>query len=115
MQLGEEASGKDVVAHEETAVELRLCKICLESKPLNCFPLDLKTMRPKGCFCTPCGAGVESLQRVLRQKWGSSYKDKYAQFRKNHDQWRSTALSFSKDPQNQKKRGLKLTEDKVEE
>eukprot|EP00971_Amphidinium_carterae_P055913 1102770-Amphidinium_carterae.1 len=56
--------------------------------------------------------GQEDLQVVLA--WAELLgKAKYLEFKKCKEQWRSLALSHSKDPANKKKRALRLTSEEV--
>ena len=89
--------------------EFRICKMCSLELTLSKFPIDSRTGRVKGAQCSSCSASGESLQRVLRQRWKSQYRERYALLKSKPDMLRSLIVNLAKDPSSRQKRSLKIS------
>ena len=77
------ARGKPVPAAPK---ETRMCNMCQTSLPRTEFP-------DKGGCCRSCENAKESLQYLLKQHWGKSYRAKFLQLRADKPKYRRQVLA----------------------
>ena len=75
MPLPKKMDGNPGKTHEERA-QFKQCNICEEWLPLRAFP-------PKGQTCADDDLARESLQRLLRKRWGKGYKEALKELKKD--------------------------------